>query len=104
MAQDLARQNIRYVEAFFSPPDFRRSRLIPQRVVEAIRKGVRDVPSIEVALIADLVRDRGSDHASEILGRIAEVRQQGVIGIGIGGWEPGFPPEMFGVVYERAHR
>ena len=102
VAQDLARQNIRYVEAFFSPPDFRRSRLVPQRVVEAIRKGLGDVPSIEVALIADLVRDRGSDHASELLDRIAEVRQQGVIGIGIGGWEQEFPPEMFGAVYERA--
>lgn len=102
VAQDLARQNIRYVEAFFSPPDFRRSRLMPQRVVEAIRKGLRDVPSIKVALVADLVRERGSDHASGLLERVAEVRQHGVIGIGIGGWEPGFPPEMFGAVYERA--
>ena len=104
VAQDLARQNIRYVEAFFSPPDFRRSRLIPQRVVEAIRKGLRDVPSIEVALIADLVRERGSDHASGLLKRVAEVRQHGIIGIGIGGWESGFPPEMFGAVYERARQ
>lgn len=35
VARDLARQNIRYVEAFFSPPDFRRSALSPQRVVQA---------------------------------------------------------------------
>jgi adenosine deaminase len=104
VAQDLARQNIRYVEAFFSPPDFRRSRLIPQRVVEAIRKGLDDVPSIEVALIADLVRERGSDHARELLERVAEVREHGVIGIGIGGWEPAFPAKLFGAVYERAHQ
>ena len=73
-------------------------------MVEAIRKGLRDVPSIEIALIADLVRDRGSDHARGLLERVAEVRQQGVIGIGIGGWEPGFPSEMFGSVYERARK
>ena len=77
------------VEAFFSPPDFRRSPLVPQRVAEAIRAGLREVPSIEVALIADLVRDRGTDHAAQLLERIAEVRNLGVIGIGIGGWEPG---------------
>ena len=31
VARDLARQNIRYVEGFFSPPDYRRSTLDPQR-------------------------------------------------------------------------
>jgi adenosine deaminase len=102
VARDLARQNIRYVEAFFSPPDFRRSPLSPQRVAEAIRAGLREVPDVEVALIADLVRDRGRDHARDLLERMAEVRKEGVIGIGIGGWEPGFPPEMFENVYERA--
>jgi adenosine deaminase len=102
VARDLARQNVRYVEAFYSPPDFRRSALSPQRVTEAIRAGLREVPSIEIALIADLVRDRGTDHAAQLLERIAEVREQGVIGIGIGGFEPGFPPELFGAVYERA--
>ncbi|HEX2340654.1 MAG TPA: hypothetical protein VHI98_09260, partial [Vicinamibacterales bacterium] len=59
VARDLARQKIRYVEGFFSPPDYRRSTLDPQRVTEALRTGVNRVPSIDVALIADLVRDRG---------------------------------------------
>jgi len=102
VAHDLARQNIRYVEAFFSPPDFRESGLSPQRVTEAVRAGLREVPSVEVMLIADLVRDRGTDHASQLLERIAEVRELGLIGIGIGGWEEGYPPEMFEAVYERA--
>jgi adenosine deaminase len=102
VARDLARQNIRYVEAFFSPPDFRRSPLSPQRVAEAIRAGLRAVPDVEIALVADLVRDRGADHAKGLLERVAEVRKEGVIGIGIGGWESGFPPEIFESVYERA--
>ncbi len=102
VARDLARQNIRYIEAFFSPPDYRRSTLDPQRVTEALRKGLNRVSSIEVALIVDLVRDRGVEHARNLLERMAEVRSHGVIGIGIGGWEPGFPPELFETTFERA--
>jgi adenosine deaminase len=86
VARDLARQNIRYVEGFFSPPDYRRSMLDPQRVTDALRTGVNRVSSIEVAFIADLVRDRGVDHARNLLERMGEVQKHGVIGIGIGGF------------------
>ena len=85
VARDLARQKIWYVEGFFSPPDYRRSKLDPQRVTEALRLGVSRVPSTDVALIADLVRDRGVEHARNLLERMGEVRNHGVIGIGIGG-------------------
>jgi adenosine deaminase len=102
VARDLARQNIRYVEGFFSPPDYRQSTLDPQRVTEALRAGVNRVASIEIALVADLVRDRGVDHARNLLERMGEVRKHGVIGIGIGGFEPGSPPELFETTYERA--
>jgi adenosine deaminase len=102
VARDVARQKIRYVEGFFSPPDYRRSKLDPQRVTEALRAGVNRVSSTEVALIADLVRDRGVEHARNLLERMGEVRNHGVIGIGIGGWEPGFPPELFEATFERA--
>jgi adenosine deaminase len=102
VARDLARQNIRYVEAFFSPPDYRRSTLSPQRVTEALRTGISRVSSIEIALVADLVRDRGVEHARNLLERMSEVTKQGVIGIGIGGFEPGFPAELFEATYERA--
>jgi adenosine deaminase len=102
VARDLARQKIRYVEGFVSPPDYRRSKLDPQRVTQALRTGVNRISAIEVALIADLVRDRGVEHARNLLERIGEVRNQGVIGIGIGGFEPGFPPQLFEATFERA--
>jgi Adenosine deaminase len=92
VARDLARQNIRYVEGFFSPPDYRRSTLDPQRVTEALRTGVNRVSSIEIALVADLVRDRGVDHARNLLERLGEVRKHGVIGIGIAALSPAFLP------------
>jgi adenosine deaminase len=97
-----ARQRVRYVEGFFSPPNYRRSKLDPQRVTEALRTGVNRVRSIEIAFVPDLVRDRGAEHALNLLERMAEVKSLGVIGIGIGGYEPGFPPEMFETTFERA--
>ena len=87
VARDLASQNIRYVEAFYSPPDFVRRGLNLQRLTESIRIGLRRVPEIEIALIADVVRDDGPENASATLAEVNEVRNLGVIGIGMGGSE-----------------
>ncbi len=104
VAQDLAQQNILYVEAFFSPTDFARHGLKTQRLVEAIRTGLSRVPEVEVALVADLVRDSGVRRAFVTLSEVSEVRNLGVVGIGIGGSEQEFPPEPFEEVYEEARR
>lgn len=102
VARDLARQNIRYVEAFYSAADFLPAGLEPQRLTEAIRNGLKRVPDVEVALIADLVRDYGPERGARMLAKIKEVRDLGVIGIGIGGSEHRFPPEAFAQVYRQA--
>jgi adenosine deaminase len=104
VACDLAGQNIRYVEAFYSPPDFARHSLEVQPLTEAIRVGLARVPEIEVALVADLVRDFGPAQGAITLAKVNEVRDQGVIGIGIGGSEQAFPPEPFAAVFESARR
>ena len=104
VARDLAHQNIRYVEAFFSPPDFARHGLETQKLAEAIRMGLARVPGIRVALIADLVRNFGPQRAAVTLAQVNEVQDQGVIGIGIGGSEQEFPPEPFKEVYQEARR
>src|SRR5512140_1824254 len=52
VARDLAAQNIRYVEAFYSPPDFFKRGLTTGRITEAVRKGLDRVRDIEVALVA----------------------------------------------------
>jgi adenosine deaminase len=102
VARDLRAQNIRYVEAFYSPPDFRRHGLTPQGLTDVIRKGLSQVQGVEVALVADLVRDFGPRLAATTLEQVAEVRELGVVGIGIGGSEHAFPPAPFARVYERA--
>jgi adenosine deaminase len=102
VAQDLARQNIRYAEVFYSPPDFLDAGLAPQRLTESIRAGLRRAPGIEVVLVADLVRDHGPERGARMLASIHEVRGEGVVGIGIGGSEHRFPPEAFAAVYRQA--
>jgi adenosine deaminase len=102
VARDLAGQNIRYAEVFYSPPDFLRVGLEPQRLTESIRAGLQHVPGIEVNLVADLVRNYGPERGAHMLACVHEVRALGVIGIGIGGSEHQFPPEAFAPVYRQA--
>jgi adenosine deaminase len=104
VARDLAAQNICYIEAFFSPPDFYRHGLNTQGLAQAIRVGLSRVPAVEVALIADVVRDWGPELAARTLAEACEAREFGVIGIGMGGREREFPPEPFDKVYAEARR
>lgn len=104
VARDLASQNIRYAEVFFSPPDFARQGLKTQRITEAVRSGLAKVREIEVALVVDLVRDFGPQKGETTLSEINEVKQLGVIGVGIGGSEHDFPPEAFEAVFDKARR
>ena len=103
VARHLVEQNIVYVEAFFSPSDFRRHNLTRQGIALAIRAGLDKVPEVEVPLIVDLVRDRGPEGTSATLDAISEVAGDArVIGIGIGGYEAEHPPELFVDVYRKA--
>lgn len=102
VAEELTEQRIVYVEAFFSPPDYHRHGLETGRLIEAVRGGLERVPGVEVALVPDLVRNYGPAKADRTLSEVAETRQLGVIGIGLGGSEERYPPEPFAPVFERA--
>ncbi|MYE00476.1 MAG: adenosine deaminase [Alphaproteobacteria bacterium] len=105
VARDLARQNIRYAELFFSPARFADRGLTAARLAEAIRSGFERVPDVTLYLIADLVRDLGPDNAARTLAEIVEVAgEAGIPGIGIGGSEHLYPPEPFAPVYEAARK
>jgi adenosine deaminase len=104
VAHNLLAQNIRYVELFYSPSDFARHGLLTQRLTEAIRAGLEQVSGIEVALVADLVRDYGPEQATVTLREVQEVRDLGVVGIGLGGAEHKYPPELFQPVFHTARK
>lgn len=103
VAADLAAQNILYVELFYSPQSYASRGLGAQEITLAVRRGLDQVPAIEVALVTDLVRDLGARSGREAVEAVSEVREAGrVVGIGIGGSEHRFPPEPFAPVFARA--
>jgi adenosine deaminase len=102
VAGDLRDQGHVYVEAFVSPTD---SPLDPGELLVAVRAGLDRVDGIEVALIPDLVRDTGPEHAMRTLESVIDVKEEaGVIGITIGGSEQLHPPAQFAAVYRRARK
>lgn len=102
VARDFAKQNIRYVEAFYSPPDFRRHGIEPMPLTEAVRAGLDRVPEVDVRLVADLVRGYGPEQGSITLAQLRGAQSLGVIGIGLGGREAGFPATPFADIYAKA--
>jgi adenosine deaminase len=104
VARDLARQRIIYAEVFYSPTDVAPHGLQTQLLTAAIRAGLQRVPEVTINLVADLVRNNPIERARRTLAEVAEVRDQGVIGVGIGGSEQRFPPEPFAPVFAEARR
>ena len=103
VASDLRSQNVRYVEMFHSPGDYRRAGLGLTGITEAIRAGLARVPGIEVRLVTDLIRDHGPKNGMRQLEELKEIASElDVVGIGIGGSEHEFPPGPFAPVFERA--
>jgi adenosine deaminase len=104
VADDLKKQNIKYSEIFISPSLFKKFGLKTQRIVEAIYKGINKIKDINIHLLVDLVRDYGPINELKTLYEINEVKNFGIIGIGIGGSENQFPPEPFSELYEKARQ
>jgi adenosine deaminase len=100
---DLAEQNVKYAEVFISPSLFKH-RLRAQPVVEAIRKGIRGLAGIHINLVVDLVRDYGPAEEMRTLFEINEVKDPGIVGIGLGGTESDYPPHLFVDLYEQARK
>jgi adenosine deaminase len=73
-------------------------------ITRAIRAGLDQVPEIRVQLIADVVRDSSVAQAMHTLETVAELKEYGVVGIGLGGSEQELPPEKFTTVFARARQ
>ena len=95
-------QHIRYVEAHCSPIDFRYHGMSIADAICAYRRGLARVPAVDVELIVDLVRNFGAEEAERTLDAVLSVREHGVIGIGLGGDELNYPPQLFTNVFQRA--
>jgi adenosine deaminase len=101
---DAAAEGVRYAELFVSPSvwTYLHPELNVRATVEALRAALDEAGrplGVEVALIADLTRNFGAERAEAIAAQAVGLRDLGVIGIGLGGDEANWPPELF----ERAY-
>ena len=103
----LAEQNIKYVELTYAPTNRWGGKLSVDGITEYILKG-REKASKELDircnLIADLIRDRGSDEGMRQLEVLTPYLGRGLVGITIGGSEHEYPPGPFEDVYKEAKK
>ncbi len=104
---DLARQNVRYAEVTFTPGEHERQTLNGVDFFSGLcagRRRARDEFGIELNWIFDIVRSTAerAAHADYVTGLAIEGTHDGVVALGLGGPEVGFPPEPFEPWFDRA--
>ena len=105
--RDLSEQNVKYLEAFYSPGDYWRQGLSVQGITEYVIKGKERAYhdfGIRSELIVDLIRDHGSEVGMQRLDEVTPYLGKGVIGIGLDGSEQTFPADPYESVYKEARQ
>jgi len=102
---ECARQNIHYAEVFFTIMNNARfSGLAWQEILNALNNGREEANKdfgVHWQWMFDIVRDFPGTQA-EVLEITLAAREQGVVALGLGGGEDGFPPELFVDTFDRA--
>ena len=103
--RDLSEQNVKYVEAFYSPGDYVGRGLsvrgITENLIAGKERARRDF-GIRCELIVDVIRGDGPDVAFRRVEEVAPYLGKGVIGIGLGGSEADFPADPYEGVFREA--
>lgn len=98
LLQNLSAQNVRYAEIFLSPTLHLARGVKWETIMEGVsaakRDGERDF-GIRTAFIPDISRELGPEKGLEVAKYVAQSAPYGVIGLGIGGPEVGFPPDDY---------
>jgi len=103
--EDLSRQNVKYVEASYSPGDYWRQGFSVEGITQNLIRGkerARQDFGIKCELIIDLIRDHGPQKSVQYLDAATPYLGKGVIGIGLGGSEQSFPPGPYAPLYREA--
>ncbi len=93
-----------YVEGIFSPAERVRRGVPWQDLFEGYCDGAaeaRERHGVEVRLTPDITRDFPLGEAWPIVEWAGRYRERGVVGVGLGGSEQRYPPELFAPVFQR---
>lgn len=105
---EMHRQNVRYAEVTFSPSNHYSINNVPfDTYFTGLTRGrdrVKKEFGVEINWIFDIVRNASSyDTKADYVTRAAlDGMRDGVVALGLGGLEPGYPPEPFAPWFERA--
>ncbi len=102
---ECARQNIRYAEVIFTPFTSMSLTGMPwQQIVHGLNAGREQAGTdfgVSWQWVFDIVRNEPDTQAAA-LELTLSARDQGVVALGLGGLETGFPPELFIDTFHRA--
>lgn len=92
-----------YLEAIFSPAERARRGVDWDEMFGGYCDGAdeaRDLHGVDVRLTPDIFRGATEEEAEQVVGYSAKYRDRGVVGVGLGGLEADFPPELYAPVFE----
>jgi adenosine deaminase len=104
----MAEQNIRYAEITWSPiTHVARTGYSFAELLAGVNRGraaALERYGVEMRWITDIVRNLHGrvEDGMQTVAMAIEGREQGVVALGLGGLETGFPPELFTAAFERA--
>lgn len=108
---EMARQHVRYAEVTFSPSTHRFSLGVPHDIyfsgLNAGRERVKREFGVEIRWVFDIVRDIADEaeryrRAAYTTDVAIEAISDGVVALGLGGYELGFPPAQFAPWFDKA--
>lgn len=105
LAEQLARQNVRYAEVTFSAGVVLWKQQPLEAIFSAMAAAARECEArlaVRLRWIFDAVRQFGTGHARDVLHWAYAFRAKGVVAFGIGGDEQKGPAELFRSVYAEA--
>lgn len=111
LASELNRQNCRYAEVTFSPSTHRWLGVGEDTMFEGLRRGrarAAEEFGVEINWVFDIVRNMSEDMREPLADFTTSAaiagRDEGVVALGLGGFESGYPPELFEKWFARAQK
>lgn len=102
-AGEAARHGAVYLEAIFSPAERARRGVDWDEMFGGYCDGAeeaRELHGVELRLTPDIFRGATQDEAAQVVAYSAKYRDRGVVGVGLGGLEADFPPELYAPAFE----
>jgi len=109
LAEEASRQNIRYLEVTVAPvsPIEPRNSAVPDVVMAGCRAGARRALAdfgVRMQFILDAVRSRPPEHVMALARWVADNQGDGLVGLGLGGSEVGYPAMLHEAAIHHARK